>query len=202
MLCACALPFLFIIILFSMVHPVLADFAPDFTLTDIDGNTFSLKDFRGKIVIIDFFSIQCQPCIEQIAEIKTVRSQFGEELVVISISRYVDPTDTTEKLEAFRSDYNITWVLARDLTGTSEVYNVTAYPTLYIVDKNGYLGYKHVGYVVSTPPLSSVLAEEVTALIPEYSFLFLPLLMTLAAIAIILSHTIRRRSQGHSMEQG
>jgi peroxiredoxin len=170
-----------VIIVFSNVHSVFADSAsaPDFTVTDIDGNTFSLKDFQGKIVIMDLFEIQCPACMEEIAQLKTVRNQFGEDLAIISIS--ISPTlDTVEELKTLRSNYNITWILARDTTGVSKVYPVLAYPTLYIIDKNSYLRYEHGGTVES-----SVLAEEVTALIPEYPFLFIPLLMGLATIAVI-----------------
>lgn len=137
-----------------------AGIAPDFTLTDIDGNTFSLNDFRGMIVLLDFFATWCGPCRGEMPHLKAVQDEFRKELVVISIS--VDPDyDSVERLKQFRQDYNISWILARDTTNVHSLYNVSAIPTLYIVDQDGYIRFYQIGLTEE-----HVLAIEVGKLLP------------------------------------
>jgi len=137
---------------------VYGELAIDFTLTDIDGNTFSLSDFQGKVVILDFFARYCPPCREEMSHLKTVQDEFGSRLVVVSISVWVDDTD--ENLRQFRDEFDITWIVARDTEGLRQKYEVTTLPGLFIVDQEGYIGYHHVGLTES-----SVLAGEVSALL-------------------------------------
>jgi peroxiredoxin len=136
--------------------------APDFTLTDIDENVFSLSDFRGKVVLLDFFATWCGPCRAEMPHLKALNEKFGEELVIISIS--VDPNyDSVERLKSFRQDYNITWTLARDTTNVQAQYNVTAIPTLYIIDQNGYVRFHHVGLTEE-----DALTTEISQIVPEF----------------------------------
>ena len=150
--------------LLSCSQVVYAELAPEFTLTDIDGNTFSLSDFRGKIVLLDFFATWCGPCRSEMPHLKATQDEFYEELVVISIS--VDPDyDTVERLQQFRSSYNITWTLARDTANVAAKYDVSAIPTLYVIDQNGYVTFHKVGL---TEELISML--ETGKLLPKRSF--------------------------------
>ena len=142
-----------------MVHGSLA---PDFTLTDIDGNTFALNDFRGKVVILDFFARYCSPCRTEMSHLRTVQDEFGSRLVIVSISVWVDDTD--EKLRQFREEYNIIWIVARDTENLRQEYDVTQLPVLFIVDQEGYIGYHHVGLTES-----SVLEEEVNDLLTAHA---------------------------------
>ncbi len=132
--------------------------APDFTLTDIYGNKFSLSDFRGKVVILDFFMIRCAPCKEQVRELKEVLAEYGGQVVIISIS--VDPGDTDEALRAYATENGMTWKVARDTAGLADKYHITAVPTLVLIDKEGYIRHRHVGLTDS-----EVLIEEVGELL-------------------------------------
>jgi len=182
------IPLLSTVVLLSNAQLVFSSLAPDFTLNDIDGNIFSLHDFRGKIVILDFFATWCGPCMEEMPHLKAVQSQFSQGLAIISIS-VAPSTDTVDKLKTFRSNYNITWIISRDTADVSNVYNVTAIPRIYIIDKDGYVGYEHLGLTEE-----SVLQYEVNTLIPEYPFLFIPLLIILATIAAIFSRKTLMRN--------
>jgi peroxiredoxin len=164
--------------------------APDFTLTDIDGNSVTLSDYQGKVVLLDFFATWCQPCMNEIPNLKTIRDQFQTELVILSIS--VDPTtDTVAKLQSFRNSYNVTWEVLRDTKNVYTTYSVTAIPTIYIIDKDGNVNCTHVGTTDA-----STLANEISPLVPEYSSLIIPIALIFATIIAI---TIRKHRQDTPM---
>lgn len=158
--------------------------APNFTLTDIDGNSMTLTDYRGKPVLLDFFATWCQPCMNEIPILKTIKDQFLAELVIISVS--VDPTtDTVANLQSFRNNYNVTWTVVRDTKNIYDAYNVTAIPTIYVIDKDGSVRDSHVGTTDA-----SVLVDQISPLIPEYSSLIVPIVLISATIIAITAHAV------------
>jgi PKD repeat protein/peroxiredoxin len=123
--------------------------APDFTVIDTEGNTFSLTNFRGSVVLLEFMQTNSGECIEQIQYLKTLHSEFDENLVLISLS--VDQNDTMDDLRQFREAYTTTWIYA---LSTSEIYaekyNVTSVPTIYLIDQEGFIQRQVEGVVADT----------------------------------------------------
>lgn len=161
--------FLIVFSLFLTVKVSAKEVAPNFTLTDIDGNEFSLSDYRGKIVLLDFFRIipDCPPCIEAIPHLKSLHETFGEGLVIISISV---GSETLDDLQQFRDDYEIGWTIAKGTLGVSDDYTIQYIPTLVIVDQDGYIRYRHVGLTEE-----SVLSDEINAIMsPTANFTYRP----------------------------
>lgn len=141
------------------------ELASDFTLTDIDGNTFSLSDYKGTVVLLDFFYIGCFGCEEWVPHLRQFYDAYGEKLVIISIS--VRPeTDTVSILNQYRSDNGMSWTIARDTADVSYKYGIQYVPTLFLIDKEGYIRHKQVGY---KPEEASVLAEEIEELMKSSS---------------------------------
>lgn len=112
--------------------------APDFTLTDINGQQVSLSDFHGKVVYLDFWASWCGPCMREVPfakELKT-RMEGQEDLVFLYIS-----IDTDE--EAWRNtvaEKNIQGVHLNVSGGRAEVpslYNVKGVPTFFIIGRDG-----------------------------------------------------------------
>jgi len=163
------------------VRSVIAqEIAPDFTLTDIDGVEFSLSDHRGKVVLLDFFSLRCGPCIDEIPHLKAVHEEFGEDLIIISIS--IDPYyDTVEKLQQFRQEHEIGWIVARDTIGIYGQYDVQLLPTLAIIDQEGYIQHRHVYPDTG----ESVLSEEIYEIIPEFGTLIILVFLILTVAVVI-----------------
>lgn len=116
--------------------------APSFTLTDIDGETFSLSDFRGSVVVLDFFATWCTPCVAEMPHLAEIHEKYGSDVVITSIA---PSTDTVELLKQFREDHNMLWRIARDTAGVSDDYGVQYIPTLVIIDQSGIIYYRNEG---------------------------------------------------------
>lgn len=113
--------------------------APSFTLTDIDGATFSLADFKGKVVVLNFFDTYCTYCIPEISELAKVYVHYSSNDVVI-LSIDVDPYhDTVPILQQFREAHNISWAIAQDTAGVSDDYTIIGTPTTVIIDQEGFI---------------------------------------------------------------
>ncbi len=119
--------------------------APDFTLTSIDGDTFSLSDFLGKVVVLDFMFVNCSGCITEMEHLKDVFSNYDSNKVVI-ITIDILETDTEDELRWFGDEYGDDWIYAIDLDDSVQNdYSITAVPVLMIVDKEGDIAYEHLG---------------------------------------------------------
>jgi cytochrome oxidase Cu insertion factor (SCO1/SenC/PrrC family) len=138
------------------------DRAKDFQLKDIDGNNFSLSDFRGKVVVLEFFASKCGPCKSQLMELREIRSAYPEDrLEIVSIS--FDPrADTDEILRELSKNVSVTWIMARDTIGISDVYGADIAPTIYLIDKDGDIRYTSPGLTKSDrlmPKIDELLSE-------------------------------------------
>ena len=132
--------------------------APDFTLTDVDGNTFRLSDQQGKVVVLEFMRTTCSACVAESPRLRDLRSQFGSDVVMVMIS--VDPAgDTDSVLRDYRNQDVTGWIAIGDRAQVYQGYAVQATPTIFIIDKNGYIRYQHVGLTET-----SVLFGEVQSL--------------------------------------
>lgn len=109
--------------------------APDFTLTDPDGKPVSLKDFRGKWVIVDFWGSWCGWCIKGFPKLKEAYAQYGGKLEIIG----VDCGDTPERWRAAIKKYSLPWVNVynTESDAVEQLYGVQGFPTKVIVDPQG-----------------------------------------------------------------
>jgi len=85
--------------------PAIGKPAPDFTLIDIEGNTFKLSNQFGKVVLLDFFATWCGPCKTMIPILQELREDFNS-IIILSID--VDAAEDVDMLRDFGAEYNIT----------------------------------------------------------------------------------------------
>ncbi len=107
--------------------------APDFSLEGLDGKTYSLADFKGKILMLDFFTTHCAYCTEELPMIERI-GKAEKELMIVHVS-IGDPKET---LESYRDEHGISHLILMDKDGTVAMkYAAYGTPTHSFIDKEG-----------------------------------------------------------------
>ena len=132
--------------------------APDFTLKDINGETVSLKDFRGKVVLLDFWATWCGPCIHELPKLKALYEQHKDnpDFALISISSDVND----ETVAKFVASNEMPWIHIRETEEMQGKYIVIGIPHYTVIDKNGLVREDNLrGGIELNAVVSSLLAE-------------------------------------------
>ena len=131
--------------------------APDFTLQDTEGVTFSLSDYEGeKVVILDFMFSTCVPCEKFVKEALGPYSGYMDEDDIAIVSVSVFGNDDETELRNYAEEHDWSHALG-DSNGDIEIdYNVIGTPKIFIIDKEGKITYSHV-----CPISESELSNEV-----------------------------------------
>jgi tetratricopeptide (TPR) repeat protein len=123
------------------------NYATEFSGTSSEGERISLAELKGKVVLLDFWATWCGPCKDALPSLKRLLKQSSEDsLVGISIS-----TDReAETWRAFIADNQMTWPQLHDARGVlSRTYGVDGIPTYVVIDHEGIVRKRLVGYSVS-----------------------------------------------------
>ena len=137
--------------------------APDFSLTNLSGQTVTLEQYRGKVVILDFWATWCPPCRMTIPLLINLQEKYRDEgLVILGIS-IDDLRQITDKdLRYFKKMAKINYPVLRFNQKVMQDYFAgerVAVPTMFVVDRNGKIRDKIVGY--APDPLEKSLAAVI-----------------------------------------
>ncbi len=120
--------------------------APEFTLTSTNGKKINLSDYKGKIVVLDFWATWCGPCRRGVPDLVDIQKEFKNKVVVIGIS--LDDQRTMNDIPPFMKQYGINYPI---VYGTNKVVmdygNIEAIPTSFVIDKKGFIVDQNVGLV-------------------------------------------------------
>jgi thiol-disulfide isomerase/thioredoxin len=121
---------------FTLAPAWAADPAVPFSGTDLKtGKTISLEDYRGKVVLIDFWASWCPPCLESLPAYERIRQELGPEVFeVIAINVDENTEDGVQFLEARPVSYP---VLADPDGDIGKPYNVRSLPRAFLIDREG-----------------------------------------------------------------
>ena len=144
------------IVLSGQIGSKVGDIAPDFSITDVDGDQISLSQFKGKPVAIAFFATWCTPCQIEADRLKQLDDETGRnKFIVYQIG--VDNKESLDDLKNFKSGYgNSDWVVGFGFD-TAEQYNVRTLDTTLILDKEGNIVYRDNGIPASLDELRKYL---------------------------------------------
>jgi cytochrome c biogenesis protein CcmG/thiol:disulfide interchange protein DsbE len=130
--------------------------APEFKLQGIDGKEIKLSDYKGKIVIVDFWATWCGPCRMGVPDLVALQKEYKDKLVVIGIS--LDRVSGTEKdVKPFMAQYKINYpIIFGNETVVKDYGDIQAIPTSFIIDQKGNIVDKHVGLVPKEAYVSQI----------------------------------------------
>lgn len=111
--------------------------AVDFTLETLDGKKISLKDFKGKVVFLNFWATWCPPCRAEMPSLEVINKMFKDKgLVILAI----DYGEDAAKVEKFINKYAYTFSVVLDKKFlVSSIYKPRGLPTTYFIDRKGML---------------------------------------------------------------
>ncbi len=117
--------------------------APDFSLTTFDGQTIALSQFRGQVVVINFWASWCIPCRQEANELEATWRKYRQRGVVFIGLNWVD---TNKEALAFLDEFDITYYNGVDLgTKIAQAYRMQGIPETFFVDKAGNLQGMQIG---------------------------------------------------------
>ena len=113
--------------------------APDITFYDLEGNAHRLSGFRGKPVVMNFWSSNCGPCKGEMPEFEEMYKQYGDEVQFLMVNVTDGYWDTLESASTFIEDSGYTFPVYYDTDNNAAyVYGVSALPTTFFLDEEGY----------------------------------------------------------------
>lgn len=130
--------------------------APEFTLTDFDGNTYSTANLKGKVVVLNFWASWCKPCEQEADELEEAWQNYRPRGDVVFLG--VAWTDTDKKSLEYLRKFNITYPNGPDLgTRIAQSYRITGVPETYIIDQNGVLAYVKLSQFLSVQEIQAAI---------------------------------------------
>lgn len=116
--------------------------APSFELADIDGELVSIDDFKGRVILLNFWATWCGPCKREIPDFIDLQNEYGDDgLTIVGIA-----LDEHSLVTAFVKEWEINYPV---LIGTEEVSmrygNIRSIPTTFIIDRSGAVVKSYVG---------------------------------------------------------
>ena len=120
-------------------QPTVGKAAPLFTLPDTSGHPLSLSTYRGKYVLIDFWGHWCGPCIKSFPKLKQLQRTYSEQMVLVGVAAEF-ASDKVAWQQTIKTN-QLAWLhvseLKSDKGEVTEAYNITAYPTYFLLDRDG-----------------------------------------------------------------
>ena len=125
----------------------IGDIAPDFMTTMLDGVVVNLSDYRGQVVMLNFWHTNCGPCRIEMPEFQDAFVEYRDEgFTIVAVNREED----AETILSFTDELDLTFPILMDESGEIQAqYDVTGYPRTFILDENGIILDRNFG--VLTP---------------------------------------------------
>lgn len=132
--------------------------APDFTLNQLSGQPLTLSDFRGKVVLLDFWATWCEPCRVETPFLVDLQNKYRDQgLQIIGISM----DDTPDPVPAFVREFKINYPVVMGNAKIGEEYGgVLGLPIAFLIDREGRIQKKHIGATEE-----SIFEKEITTLL-------------------------------------
>lgn len=117
--------------------------APDFTLPQLSGQQLTLSNYRGKVVLLDFWATWCEPCRHETPFFVDLQDKYGPQgLQIIGVSM----DDTPDPVPAFYREFKMNYPVVMGTAKIGEEYGgVLGLPIAFLIDREGRIQKKHIG---------------------------------------------------------
>ena len=143
----------------------------DVPISKLDGSTFKLEDYRGKVLVVDFWGTFCPPCVKQVPELIKLNDKYRDRgLALVGLA--ADPKSDQDKVEAFikrfsvnyQIGYDNNWLSSAFLKGTEDESGAPPIPQLFVISREG----KVIEHLIGEQPgrmeyLEKVVNEQLNA---------------------------------------
>jgi thiol-disulfide isomerase/thioredoxin len=117
------------------------DPAPEWKLADAEGKTHTLSEYRGRVVVLDFWATWCGPCAKVMPRLEKLQKKYGGRgLVVFGVNSF-----ETGDPAALMKKKGITYTLLLKGEEMAPSYGVTSLPVVYVIGADGRVAYSHAG---------------------------------------------------------
>lgn len=130
--------------------------ALDFSATDLDGNTFKLSDLKGQVVVLNFWFTKCGPCVQEMPELNKLTENFKDKKVKFLAITF----NQKDIIEQFLEEKDFKFTIVPNANDVVSLYGVNSFPTSIVIDKEGKISAKEVGYRTN---IESVLTKAINA---------------------------------------
>jgi thiol-disulfide isomerase/thioredoxin len=119
------------------------DPAPALGINDLDGNPITLDDFKGKIVLLNFWATWCGPCRAEIPDLIELQNKYKDQLAILALATDEDDTALVKK---FSQKAGINYRVGMSSDELRRAYGgIPALPTSFVIDPQGRVVQKHIG---------------------------------------------------------
>jgi cytochrome c biogenesis protein CcmG, thiol:disulfide interchange protein DsbE len=129
--------------------------ALNFSLESLSGEKVTLSDFKGQVVLINYWATWCIPCKAEMPLLQRYADRYQKDLVVLA----VNDGEPVELITPFVQELNLTLPVLLDPNETvTQQYRIRGFPTTIFVDQDGKIRYQHIG-ILNEEQLKGYLAE-------------------------------------------
>ncbi|NOS86690.1 MAG: TlpA family protein disulfide reductase [Ignavibacteria bacterium] len=137
--------------------------APEFSMTDLNGNTIDITGLKGKVILIDFWASWCVPCKKSMPHIIELYNNRTDSLfTVIAVNVDEDKSKIEEFAKSINTEFPFPVIFDKE-SRLPSLYNVEGMPTTFIIDKEGIIRFKETGFTAEVKEkMDSKLKELLT----------------------------------------
>lgn len=147
----------------SQPHPLVGQAAPDFSLDDLSGQKVSLAQFRGQVVLLNFWAVGCGPCRMEIPHLVTLHEKYGKDgLRVIGVNAWENEPDA--RVKDFVTKEKLPYTILRgSRTFLGDTYKGKYIPHNFLIDRQGKVVWSEIGFDEADLPALERRIEDLLA---------------------------------------
>ena len=154
----------------ALIPPANRKLAPAFQLVGEDGRKMQISDYRGKVVLLNFWATDCGGCVLEIPSIIELEKAYKDKgytavgvSMDISYENLKDANEAWGRVRPFMAKHGVNYPIAMGDDAISKAYSLNAFPATYLIDKSGKIAASYVGVLIN----KDTVATNVNSLLSE-----------------------------------